>query len=76
MLRGWIAKRLAPKRGELFTHAPAALNLMVARGANGFGVAQLHGGEAIAFLSPEQARTEALRLLDLAKVASRPGQLS
>jgi hypothetical protein len=56
--------------------APPSLNLMVARGAGGFGVAQLHGGEAIAFLSPEQARAEAMRLLDLATLASRPGQLA
>ncbi len=50
------------------------LTLVVARGeAEQWGVAVYHGGRRTHWLSPAQARTDALHLLDLANAASRPG---
>lgn len=39
-----------------------------------WGVAVLHGGRRTHWLSPAQARKDALKLLDLANLACRPGE--
>lgn len=54
---------------------PRVLHVMVARGADGFGVAVMHGEEAIAFLSPQDAMTKGEELIRYAKLARKPGSL-
>jgi antitoxin (DNA-binding transcriptional repressor) of toxin-antitoxin stability system len=60
---------------RLVDDAPDELAAVVARGEAGWGVALLHGGECVAFLTPAQAEAEAKRLRDLARLARRPGKL-
>lgn len=59
---------------RLTDNAPPVLLAVVAKGADGFGVAVLHGGEAVAFLTPKQAESEGRRLIELAKLARNPGK--
>lgn len=64
------------KRVRLVDLAPAArMHAVIAKGADGFGVAVLHAGEAIAFLTPAQAEEDGKRFLELARLARRPGSL-
>jgi hypothetical protein len=55
--------------------APSELAIVVARGADAFGIAVLHAGECVAFLTPAQAEADADRLRTMAKLARRPGKL-
>lgn len=59
---------------RLVDGAPAALCAVVARGAISIGVAVLHGGQAVAFMTPAQAESQGRRLLELAKIARNPGK--
>lgn len=54
--------------------APSELAIVVARGAGSFGVAVLHAGECVAFLTPEQAEADAAELRRMAKIARNPGK--
>lgn len=58
---------------RLVDDAPRQLAIVIARGADEFGIAVLHGGEAVAFLTPAQAEADADTLRELARVARRPG---
>jgi hypothetical protein len=62
-------RRLPP----LVDAAPRELNIMIAQGSAAFGVAVMHGGEAIAFLTPAEAEEKARELIEYAKVCRRPG---
>lgn len=62
------------KLERIVDDAPPVLMAVVAKGADAFGVAVLHGGEAVAFLSPRQARSESKRLKELAWLAENPGK--
>lgn len=55
--------------------SPSELAIVIARGESDHGVAVLHGGECVAFLTPAQAEADAKRLRDLARLARRPGKL-
>lgn len=55
--------------------ASSRLTSVVAKDPGGqWGIAVLHGGRRTHFLTPEQARKDALKLLDQANLAERPGQ--
>lgn len=55
--------------------ATGRLTMVAAKGPAGdWGVAVLHGGRRTHFLTPAQARKDALKLLDLANVCTRPGE--
>lgn len=58
---------------RLVEDAPNVLHAVVARGSEAFGVAVLHAGEAVAFLTPEQAEKQGRHLIELAKLARKPG---
>jgi hypothetical protein len=55
--------------------APRELAIIIARGSDDFGIAVLHAGEAVAFLTPAQAESEAAELRRLAAVCRRPGKV-
>jgi hypothetical protein len=59
---------------RILDDAAPQLQVVLARGANGFGVAVLHGAEAIYFLTPQQAEADGRQLLELAKLARNPGK--
>jgi hypothetical protein len=65
---------MARPPARILDDAAPQLMAVVARGANGFGVAVLHDGEAIAFLTPRQAEADGRQLLELAKIARNPGK--
>jgi hypothetical protein len=54
--------------------AASELAIVAARGAEDWGVAVLHGGEAVAFLTPAQARADAARLEQMAWLCENPGK--
>lgn len=62
------------KLTRLVDDASPVLMACVAKGSEGFGVAVLHAGEAIAFMTPAQAEREAKRLRELARLARNPGK--
>lgn len=59
---------------RILDDAAPQLSTCLARGAAGWGVAVLHGGEAIYFLSPKQAEADGKQLLEFAKLARNPGK--
>ena len=59
---------------SIYADAPRELTIVTARGEDEWGVAVLHGGEAIAFLTPAQAERDARAMRDAARLARNPGK--
>lgn len=68
-----IRQRLGPRER---IHVPDGQppSLMLRREGEQWVVAVLHGGREIASLTPKQARRESMRYLEMAWLASNPGQ--
>jgi hypothetical protein len=64
-----------PRSSRVTVHVPEVVSHILHRRGDQWGVAVLHGGSIVEWLTPKQARLRANKLIDLAWLASNPGQL-